>query len=840
MMEAAEGGGKPSARRRPTVVEGGVLEVRLLGPLDVVDGEQVLTPHRQKPRALLAALALRVGRPVSKDVLVEDLWGEEPPRRATDALENYVSQLRKQIGRESITTLPAGYALDLGPEQVDAVRFERHIVEARGMAPMERAEGLRSALALLRGPPLADLAFEPFAGREIARLEELELAAREELTDAELALGRHVDVIPDLEALVAAQPYRERPRALLMLALYRSGRQAEALATYQDLRRLLVDELGIDPADELRSLEQAILRQDESLRAPPRTERSEPTVALGAPSARPSRKVVTMLASSVVDPDARLGTLDPELLRSLLDRYLAAVETCVERHGGTTARVAGDDLVAVFGVPAVHEDDALRAVRAAIDMRQAIVELNDELVAERGVFLQTRTGIDTGEVLVTDSPLPTGRPIAGSSALAAEARAGQIVVGERTRGLVRDTVETEELDDLPGRFRVVALVPGASGRTLRLDAPLVGRARQLEALERAFAAAVDGRSCHLFTVLGAAGVGKSRLVRELAERVGDAARVLRGRCLPYGEGITYLPLLEGLPDDVATELEPGEADEHLRRRIRAELEALARERPLVLVLDDLHWAEPALLDLVEDVASTSREAPLFVVCLARPELLEHRPAFGGGVPNASTVLLEPLDDSDSERLVDHLLGASDLPEIVRAHIVSVAEGNPLFVEELLTMLVDRAVLQQLDGRWTTTETVIPVPGSVQALIAARIDRLPEGERLVLELASIEGKRFTRALVAGLAADERPLELDAHLDALVRAELVRPRADGDFTFRHQLFRDEVYASMTKQARAERHERLADLLAIEDDTASAELVGYHREQARRLRSELGPAS
>ena len=215
--------------------------------------------------------------------------------------------------------------------------------------------------------------------------------------------------------------------------------------------------------------------------------------------------------------------------------------------GGRQPRRA-DDLVAVFGVPAVHEDDALRAVRAAIDMRQAIADLNDELVAERGVFLQTRTGIDTGEVLVTEDPVPTGRPVATSRRLASDARAGQIVLGERTRGLVRAAVETEELDGSRDVFRVVALVPGADGRTLRLDAPLVGRARPLQALVTAFDSAVDGRSCHLFTVLGAAGVGKSRLVRELAESLGDAARVLRGRCLPYGEGITYLPLLEALPE----------------------------------------------------------------------------------------------------------------------------------------------------------------------------------------------------------------------------------------------------------------------------------------------------
>ena len=262
---------------------------------------------------------------------------------------------------------------------------------------------------------------------------------------------------------------------------------------------------------------------------------------------------------------------------------------------------------------------------------------------------------------------------------------------------------------------------------------------------------------------------------------------------------------------------------------------------MLLVLDDLHWGEPAFLDLVEDVAATSRGAPLLLVCLARPELLEHRPSFGGGMPNSTSVLLEPLGDADSERLVDHLLGASDLPDVVRAHIVSMAEGNPLFVEELLATLVERDVLRHTRGRWTTTESVIAVPPSIQALIAARIDRLPGPERLVLELASIEGKRFTREGVSGLASDEQELQLDALLDALVRKELVRPRADGGFTFRHQLIRDEVYRSTTKQVRAERHERLAGMLSAEDEGfESAELATYHREQARRLRAELDSAA
>ena len=408
---------------------------------------------------------------------------------------------------------------------------------------------------------------------------------------------------------------------------------------------MLVDELGIEPADELRELEQAILRQDESLRAPPGSSAPRPTVAMPAPSARPSRKVVTVLVSSVVDPDGELGRLDPELLRAVLDRYLAAVAG--RPSSGTGARRARSrttTLVAVFGVPAVHEDDALRAVRAAVDMRQAIADLNDELVAERGVFLQTRTGIDTGEVLVTEDPVPTGRPIAASRRLARRRprradRARRADAGRScaTRSRPRSSTGAATRSASSRSF------PGRTVARLRLDAPLVGTgAAAPGARER-----IRGRGRR--TVVPPLHGARRRGRRQVAPRPGArreprrrrraccaaaACRTARAsrtcrcsrRCPTRSPPISSRPI----PASACTR---GSA-----RRWRS----LARERPLVLVLDDLHWAEPAFLDLVEDVASTSRDAPLLMVCLARPELLEHRPAFGGGMPNSSSLLLEPL------------------------------------------------------------------------------------------------------------------------------------------------------------------------------------------------------
>jgi predicted ATPase len=382
-------------------------------------------------------------------------------------------------------------------------------------------------------------------------------------------------------------------------------------------------------------------------------------------------------------------------------------------------------------------------------------------------------------------------------------------------------------------LRLVELLPGADGRALRLDAPLVGRTRQTAALAAAFDAAADERSCRLFTILGAAGIGKSRLVQELVEDFGNRAAVLRGRCLPYGEGITYLPLHEAL-DAAAEDVDWSAPPNELFPRVRAMLEALARSRPLVLVLDDVHWAEPALLDLVEDVARTSRGAPLLAVCLARPELLDGRPGWSGGLPNASSLLLEPLDEAETERLLDHLLGASDLPDPVRSYIVGAAEGNPLFLEEMLASLVEGDVLQRQGGRWTTTESVIRVPASINALIAARIDRLADEDRLLLELASVEGVQFSRHVLAELVPEALRSDLAGRLDGLVRRELVRPDEAGSFRFRHQLIREAAYASMTKQARAELHTRLADVLEAEG--VEPDVIAYHHERAGRYRAEL----
>ena len=666
------------------------------------------------------------------------------------------------------------------------------------------------------------------------RLLELELTAREELAGLEIELGHHADVVLALEALAREHPYREHLRALLMLALYQSGRQADALAAYQDARRMLVEDLGIDPTGELQELERAILRQDPSLRAPPRASARLAAVRAALPS-RPTRKTVTVVVARIANAGELAGRLEPEVLRALFDRYGDRVRSAVDRHGGV-ARVESGRAIAVFGLPVVREDDALRAVRAAAELRDGVGLLNDGLLPEHGVFLEVQTAIDTGDVLVTqaEGELATGRPVTAADELERSARPGQILLGGPAHALIRELVEVEAVS--PGVHRLVGLLPDVDGRALRLDSPLIGRRRQLTALSSAFESVVTDRALHMVTILGAAGVGKSRLVREFVESVEGVATLLHGQCLPYGETITYRPFGAFL----AAANEP--ATEVTARDVREALEELAAERPLVLVLDDLQWAEPPLLDVVEEVAATSKDAPILLVCLARPELLEARGSWSATTVEASSIVLDPLTGAESERLVDNLLGESDLPDIVRDHIVDTSGGNPLFVEELLATLVDQDILQRKAGRWTTTEVqAIPVPPSIQALVAARVDRLPEEERAVLELASVEGRSFSSRAVVELSGDETRGDLEAILAELLQKELVRPDAAdvGRYVFRHQLIRDAAYESIPLPVRADLHERLARILAVTgpgSGTAS-ELAAYHRSRAETYRSMLG---
>ncbi len=597
-----------------------------------------------------------------------------------------------------------------------------------------------------------------------------------------------------------------------------------------------------------------------------------------APRVGERRKVVTVVFADVVGSTALGERVDPETLRWAMQRWFGRMAEAVERHGGTVENYIGDAVMAVFGIPVAHEDDALRAVRAAAEMRVEVAALQGELRRDRGVELAVRIGVNTGEA-VTGGAAAGGSFTAGdivnvAARLEQAAPPGDILLGDDTFRLVRHAVDAEPLASLAVKgkrapieaHRLVAVLSGARGRPQRSRAPMVGRQRERRRLLDAFHQAVADRACQLLTVLGAAGVGKSRLVAEVIDTLDGAATVAAGRCLPYGDGLTWWPLVEalgpsGLFEQVAANDEPaiaraaelfkpdGEpvAPEEAFWAVRKVLEALGRRRPLVLVVDDLQWAEPTFIDLLEHVADYARDAPMLLLVMARPELLDARPAWGGGKLNATTALLEPLGDADAGDLLRYLVGTQRLGDRAAARILAVAEGNPLFVEEVVAMLVDHGVLPSGDVAAAGEETgvveltAIAVPPTIQALLAARLDHLGAAERAVIEAASIEGKEFAREHLRALVADGMADSVDNNLRDLVRQDLIRP-VDADeetFRFRHQLIRDAAYGAMSKDVRATLHERFAvrldagrSVLPVMD-----ELLGYHLERAVLLRRELG---
>jgi class 3 adenylate cyclase/tetratricopeptide (TPR) repeat protein len=551
-----------------------------------------------------------------------------------------------------------------------------------------------------------------------------------------------------------------------------------------------------------------------------------------AQPAREVRKTVTVLFCDVVGSTALGERVDPEPLRRLMASYYDEMRTIVERHGGTVEKFIGDAVMAVFGVPQAHEDDALRAVRAAAEMHAAATPLE----------LQIRIGINTGEVVTGEGEtLVTGDAVNVAARLEQAAAAGETLIGGETLRLVRDAVETESTEafELKGKaepieaHRVLAVDPDAPSFARRLDRPMVGRQRELERLLGDFEQSVKDRSCHMFTLLGQAGVGKSRLVRAFVAAVGDRARVLRGRCLHYGDGITYWPVVEVLlelghdPQPVIAG-SPAEAQLAFRKLLEEE----AALQPVVVYFDDLQWAEPTFLDLVEHIADWSRDAPIFLLCAARPDLLDLRPAWGGGKLNASSLLLESLSPDESGVLVEQLLEQVELDKIVRARIVEAAEGNPLFVEEMVAMVRD-------DGG----DDEIIVPPTIHALLQARLDRLGGDERTVIERGAVEGKVFHRGAVLELAPEPVRPAVGTHLLGLVRKELIRPEqptlpGDDAFRFRHLLIRDAAYESVPKEMRAKLHEQFAIWLDAHADLIEQdEIVGYHLEQAARYSEEIG---
>ena len=550
-----------------------------------------------------------------------------------------------------------------------------------------------------------------------------------------------------------------------------------------------------------------------------------------AEPAREQRKVVTVLFCDLVGSTALGESTDPEALRTRMRRYFEDLRLIIERHGGTVEKFVGDAVMAVFGIPVSHEDDALRAVRAAAEMRAAI--------SEHG--LEARIGINTGEVVVggEGETLVTGDAVNVAARLEQAAANGEALIGAETRLLVRDAVRVEPVAPLTLKgksepveaFRLLEVISDAAPLARHPETPLVGRERERQRLRRAYEDAVADGSCQLFTLLGPAGIGKSRLVADFLEHIGGEADVVRGRCLSYGEGITYWPLVEIL---IAIGVEPdsviGGSPPETQLTFRRLLETRAANRPQVVVIDDLQWAEPVFVDLVEHIADLSRDAPIFLLCVARTELLDARPGWGGGKMNATSLLLEPLGAEECGDLMDSLVPDASLDRALRDRITVASAGNPLYVEEMLAMVREHGG----DGE-------IVVPPTIHALLQARIDSLDGDVRVVMERGSVEGEVFHRGAVSELSPALVRGDVGSHLTTLVRKELIRSTSstfpqDEGYRFRHLLIRDAAYESLPKATRAELHEQFAGWLSTHDLVEGDEIVGYHLEQAHHYRSEL----
>jgi DNA-binding SARP family transcriptional activator/class 3 adenylate cyclase len=940
------------------------VEFRILGPLEVLDAQgRPLTLGGPKQRSLLAVLLLHAGRVVAVERLIDELWGQDPPDTAAHSLQVYVANLRKVLephrSRRAaggvLQTRPPGYLVEVGPEKVDFTRFERLVVEGRAALaagdPAQAAQLLGDAVGLWRGPALADVSLAASGRGEVVRLEERRLAAVEDRIEAELALGRHRELVGELQALVAAQPLRERLYGQLMVALYRSGRQADALEAYRQTRETLAEELGIDPSRALQELERAILAQDPHLTpsAPvahateaavvrggaqggeaadsspvittPRVvachrcgrdirEGAERCPACGAQLApargigREERKIVTVLACELVNPGAPADAADPEDLRAALRPYQARVRGELERFGGHLERSVGPELLAVFGVPVAHEDDPERAVRAALAIQDTVAELHQPPAAPT---LEIQLGITTGEALVAAGATSavgeatiTGAPIANAARFQQAAPPGTVLVDEATYRATSHAVTYQRSKPVRARGTARPLPswqPTAARSTVGLElarqpaTPFIGRHDELDLLKRIHARVVRDSAVQLVTITGEPGVGKSRLVRELAAFL-DAQQDLvawrQGRCLPYGDGIAFWSLgevvkaeagiLESDDPQVAavklaaavaavieepaehgwfeTRLAPlvgldGQTGGAVERSEtftawRSFLEAMAAHRPLVLVVEDLHWADEALLGFLEHLLEWASPVPLLLVGTSRPELYDRAPGWGGGTRNATTIALSPLTDEETARLLSALLAQSVLPAELQRLLLLRAEGNPLYAEEFIRLLTDRKLLERRGQSLRLIEGAeLAVPETLQALIAARLDTLAPEDKALLQDAAVAGQVFWSGALAAMGQVNEP-SVHQVLRALARKELVRPvrrssvAGQAEFAFWHVLVRDVAYGQLPRAARADKHRRAAEWLEalspnrVED---RAELLAHHWQAALEFARAAG---
>ena len=852
------------------------MRFRILGPLEVRTGARPVPVRAAKPRALLGTLLLHANEVVSTDRLVDELWGERPPQTAAKLVQGYVHALRKQLGPDTVLTVAPGYGVEVEGEELDLLRFEGLTEEARG-APLERAVDLRrAALELWRGPPLADVELHGAARHEVGRLSELHLATQLDLLEAELALGGHSRLVGELEPLVAAHPYQERLRGLLMLALYRSGRQAEALDAYQAARRTLSDELGLEPGLALRDLESAILRHDESLlvgRAP------EPVAEPPPPPRFPQvgeLRPLTALFADIVGTTALGERLSPDDLRVLVGGCITQMSQAVEEHGGTVQAYTGDGICAYFGVPVTHEDDPERAALSALRILEVVGDYARDIAAAWSIpDFAVRVGINSGRASI--GAVGAGNPQVAAygdavnvAALVMRAAApGTVAVGEETAGRLGDrfTVEPHGPIAVRGRSRPVDLsrltgVREARPRRLRA---LVGRDAEVARLRAVADELAAGRGQAVLLV-GEAGAGKTRMLAELRSALPERVSWLEGNCLSYG-GLASWPFVEMLRRWL--DLEVGDAEVVVRTRAIARLtpllgddpgqalaglgrllgiesgagdagraylawvEALAAESPVALAIEDMHWAHPTSRQLAEDLLALTDRVPLLLVGTLRSDQDTEGWRFRTRVltdfsHRATELRLDPLGPERMDEILANLLpGAVD--NATGRELVARAEGNPLYLEELLRALLEGGGLDRRHRTWTTSlQPSALLPPALENLLVARIDRLSESARRLAQVAAIIGREFQLRLLERVAREGTGDDLAE----LLRAEIVREARrypEPVYAFRHGLLQEATLSSLTHERRRELYGVVAAALEAAEtaslDDYVEQLAHYH---------------
>lgn len=958
-----------SRRHRRAVLDD--LEFRVLGPVEVARAGAPLDLGPRKQRSVLAALLVASPEVVSVDALLDRVWGEHPPRSAPHALQVYVSNLRKLLeprrgageaaGR--LVTRDPGYALAVPDEQLDARRFEALVRRAGSSgAPSEASQLLEAALALWRGPALADVAEQGWAAAEAARLDGLRLTAIERRFDAELERGRHAEVVHELEATARQHPLRERFWEQLMLALYRCGRQVDALRAYREVSRHLAEDLGLDPGPDLVALEAAVLRHDPALAwSPPQGDRvvgakasgaehrddldpkrpeagdasaapnpPPPPVTVPADGAVPAedaapaetmtspagstaedeRRIVTVLFADLVGSTPLGASLGPDEFKLVVDDAVRRMVAACEQFGGRVVNIAGDGLLALFGAPVAHEDDPERAVLAGLRLVEEVAAYGEEVAAGWGVDpLQARVGITTGPVVtglagagehVHYSAL--GDTVNTAARLESAARPGTVLVDGPTRDQLGPSFTWSDPRSivLKGKSEPVAAYEATAGRPGGgrprgiEDRPtrLHSRDAEIETATGAIEEVLAGRGSVL-VLTGAPGVGKSRLVSELraaCERRSDPQRPLlwlQGTCLSYGESQPLWPLREivtawmGVPIDqpelrlrvtlrsrvealfgdntditVAAQtalaavlgIDEGgaaplrtssEAQASLHDRVCGVFERLARDRPVVIAVDDLHWADGETLRLLARLAKHTERAAVLLVLTSRAE-----PGDGAwdlseeirrDMPHRSRHLeVAGLDRAAAASLLEDLTGSRVLPPDVRDELLDLSGGNPFYLEELIRTLIADGALVRDDAGLHFRGGRVRLPSSVEQVVISRLDRVDRKARSVLTAASVLGREFDRSLLEPMI--ELPggaTQLDDAVIELQRLALlreVRRWPEPTFGFEHALIREAAYDTLTEARRRELHRRAAVILAgLDDAGARAAEIGHHWERA-----------